>query len=162
MRVLLWVVGLFALAVGITVAARYSAGYVLLVLPTHRVELSVNLAVVLLLARGSAVFYLLCAHRDAGAGHAGTRSRVPAQPGAATRAPGGLQEALQAPTSRGATAAPSAPRRQAVGAGRVRRPGAHRALAARARTSCASFQARDDYLQQMEKRAPQDGYLRRP
>ena len=54
MRALLWIVGLFALAVGLTVAARYSPGYVLLVLPTHRVELSVNLAVVLLLlARSS-------------------------------------------------------------------------------------------------------------
>ena len=58
MRALLWVVGLFALAVGITVAARYNAGYVLVVLPTQRIELSVNLAVILVLA-ASLVFYLL-------------------------------------------------------------------------------------------------------
>ena len=58
MRALLWIVGLFALAVALTVAARYSPGYVLLVLPSHRVEVSLNLAVVLLLL-GFVVAYVL-------------------------------------------------------------------------------------------------------
>ena len=49
MRLLIWVVGLFALAVVVTVAARYNGGYVLLVLAGYRIELSVNLAVALLL-----------------------------------------------------------------------------------------------------------------
>src|SRR5215470_11006575 len=48
MRAVVWIVALFAVAVALTLAARYSPGYVLLVLPSHRVELSLNLAVVLL------------------------------------------------------------------------------------------------------------------
>jgi len=58
MRALLWIVGLFALAVMLTVAARYSPGYVLVVLPSHRVEVSLNLAAVLLLA-GFVVAYVV-------------------------------------------------------------------------------------------------------
>ena len=49
MRLLIWVIALFALAVGLTVAARYNTGYVLFALPGYRVELSVNLAAILLL-----------------------------------------------------------------------------------------------------------------
>ncbi len=50
MRALLWILGLFALAVGLVVAARYNNGYVLLVLPDWRAELSLNFAIVLALA----------------------------------------------------------------------------------------------------------------
>ena len=57
MRVLLWLLALAALAVGLTVASRYSSGYVLIVLPPYRAELSVNLLVLIVLA-GYAVFYL--------------------------------------------------------------------------------------------------------
>ncbi len=49
MRALLWVIGLFALAVGLVIAARYNSGYVLVVLPPWRAELSFNLAVILAL-----------------------------------------------------------------------------------------------------------------
>ena len=49
MRALLWVIGLFALAVGLVIAARYNSGYVLVVLPPWRAELSLNLAVILAL-----------------------------------------------------------------------------------------------------------------
>ena len=58
MRVLVWVIGLFALAVGLTVTAHYNGGYVLVVLPTHRIELSANLAIILLLI-AFAAFYAL-------------------------------------------------------------------------------------------------------
>ena len=47
MKLLLWLVTLFALAVGISLAAHYNQGYVLLVLPPYRAEISLNLAVVL-------------------------------------------------------------------------------------------------------------------
>ncbi|MEW5887660.1 MAG: heme biosynthesis HemY N-terminal domain-containing protein [Pseudomonadota bacterium] len=50
MRVLIWLLALFALAVGLSLAAGYNEGYVLLVLPPYRVELSLNFFVVLLLA----------------------------------------------------------------------------------------------------------------
>ncbi len=49
MRTLFWVLGLFALAVGLVIAARYNNGYVLVVLPPWRAELSLNLAIVLAL-----------------------------------------------------------------------------------------------------------------
>ena len=48
MKALLWIIGLFALAVALPVAARYFPGYVLLVLPSHRVELSLSFAAILL------------------------------------------------------------------------------------------------------------------
>ena len=49
MKAFFWVLGLFALAVGLVVAARYNSGYVLIVLSQHRIEVSVNFAVALLL-----------------------------------------------------------------------------------------------------------------
>src|SRR5262245_39979555 len=47
MRVLLWIVGLAAVAVALVLAARYNQGYVLVVLPPWRVELSLNFALLL-------------------------------------------------------------------------------------------------------------------
>ncbi|HNI80398.1 MAG TPA: heme biosynthesis HemY N-terminal domain-containing protein [Rhodocyclaceae bacterium] len=49
MRALLWVLGLFALAAGLAIAGRYNEGYALLVLPPYRVQISLNLLLVLLL-----------------------------------------------------------------------------------------------------------------
>ncbi len=54
MRGLLWVVTLFALAVGVSLAAHFNDGYALLVLPPYRVELSFNFLVIL----GFAAFLL--------------------------------------------------------------------------------------------------------
>jgi HemY protein len=50
MKILLWVVALFALATGLVVAARYNEGYVLVVLPPYRVEIALSLLLVLLVA----------------------------------------------------------------------------------------------------------------
>ena len=47
MRTLLWLLTLAALAVGLSLAARYNDGYVLLVLAPWRVELSLNLLILL-------------------------------------------------------------------------------------------------------------------
>lgn len=47
MRWLIWILVLCAAATGLTLLARLNAGYVLLVLPAHRVELSLNLALLL-------------------------------------------------------------------------------------------------------------------
>lgn len=49
MRGLFWVILLAALAVGISLAARYNAGYVLVVVHPYRVELSLNLMLAILL-----------------------------------------------------------------------------------------------------------------
>lgn len=47
MRILLWLLALFALAVGVSLAFGYNEGYVLIVLPPWRVELSLNFFIVL-------------------------------------------------------------------------------------------------------------------
>jgi HemY protein len=46
-RGLLWLLTLFALAVGVSLAARFNDGYVLLVFPPYRAEISLNLAMLL-------------------------------------------------------------------------------------------------------------------
>jgi len=58
MRALLWLLTLAALAVGLALAARYNDGYVLLVLAPWRVELSLNL-LILLQVFGFFLLYLL-------------------------------------------------------------------------------------------------------
>lgn len=47
MKALLWFLALFAVAVGVSLGARYNEGYVLLVVPPYRVELSLNMAILL-------------------------------------------------------------------------------------------------------------------
>jgi HemY protein len=47
---LLWLLALFALAVGIALAARFNEGYLLLVLPPYRAEVSLNLAIFLVVS----------------------------------------------------------------------------------------------------------------
>lgn len=58
MRGLLWLLTLAALAVGLSLAARYNDGYVLFVLPPWRMELSLNLLLILL-GGGFLFVYLL-------------------------------------------------------------------------------------------------------
>lgn len=48
MKSLLWVIVLFSLAAGIALVANFNDGYVLLVVPPYRVELSLTLALLLL------------------------------------------------------------------------------------------------------------------
>ena len=50
MKALTWIVVIVLLAVGLTLAARWNSGYVLLVLPGYRVELSLNLLIVIAVA----------------------------------------------------------------------------------------------------------------
>ncbi|MDR1709587.1 MAG: hypothetical protein LBS70_07705 [Candidatus Accumulibacter sp.] len=47
MKALFWVLALFALAVGVSLGLRYNEGYVLIVLPATRVEVSLNFAILL-------------------------------------------------------------------------------------------------------------------
>ncbi len=49
-RTLFWIIVLFAMAAGLVVAAHYNTGYVLLVVPPYRVELSLNLLLIVLFA----------------------------------------------------------------------------------------------------------------
>ncbi len=58
MRALLWLIGLFALAAGLAVAGRYNEGYALLVWPPYRIQISLNL-LILLLVGGFVAAYAL-------------------------------------------------------------------------------------------------------
>ena len=58
MKTLFWVIALCALAVGLVVAARYNDGYALIVLPPYRIEIALNLLLVLL-AIGFVMVYSL-------------------------------------------------------------------------------------------------------
>lgn len=59
MRRLLWLLALCALAVGISLAARFNEGYLLLVLPPYRAEISLNLALVLVVVLFALLYALL-------------------------------------------------------------------------------------------------------
>ena len=59
MKALIWIVGIVALAVAVTLAARYNDGYLLLVLPPWRVEFSLNMLIVLLVGGFAAVYGLM-------------------------------------------------------------------------------------------------------
>lgn len=59
MRGLLWLLTLFALAVGISLAARFNDGYLLLVFPPWRAEISLNLAIVLVAGTFVVLYTLL-------------------------------------------------------------------------------------------------------
>jgi len=54
----MWVLAMFALAVGLSLAAHLNDGYVILVFPPYRAELSLNLAILLGIA-GFVLGYLL-------------------------------------------------------------------------------------------------------
>jgi HemY protein len=43
MKVVLWIVGLFALAVGLSLFAQINTGYAIVFVPPYRVELSLNM-----------------------------------------------------------------------------------------------------------------------
>lgn len=47
MRGLLWLLALAATAVGISLAARYNDGYLLLIVPPYRIEIALSLAILL-------------------------------------------------------------------------------------------------------------------
>lgn len=59
MRGLLWVIALAAAAVGLVLAARYNNGYVLVMLPPWRIELSLNMAILLAIGTVVAAYFAM-------------------------------------------------------------------------------------------------------
>ncbi len=59
MRALLWLIGLFALAVGLAALARFNEGIVLITLPPWQIDLSFNFFILLLLGGGAAIYFLM-------------------------------------------------------------------------------------------------------
>ncbi|MCU0946500.1 MAG: hypothetical protein MUF65_14200, partial [Rubritepida sp.] len=154
-RWLIWVVGLFALAVALTVAARYNTGLVLLALPSHRIELSVNLAVILLLL-AMAAFYLVVRTASAALAMPG-RARMFRERQEQARARASLLDGLKA-YFEGRFGRAERAARAAAAQGEA--PGLALAVAARSAHELRSFQARDEYLKRMETESPQEEYLR--
>ncbi|HEX5125536.1 MAG TPA: heme biosynthesis HemY N-terminal domain-containing protein [Rhodocyclaceae bacterium] len=58
MRTLLWLLGLFAVAVGVVIFARDNSAYALFVWPPYRIQISMNLLILLMLAAFVAVYAL--------------------------------------------------------------------------------------------------------
>ena len=54
-----WLLALFAIAVAVTLAARYNNGYVLVVAQPYRIELSLNLLIVLLVVAFFVAYFLM-------------------------------------------------------------------------------------------------------
>jgi HemY protein len=155
LRPLTWIVGLFALAVVVTVAARNSAGYVVLTVPSHRVELSVNLAVLLLLA-AFGLLYLVTRTVILATGMPG-RAREYRRSQERLRARRMSEAALRAYLE-GRYGRADRAARQAAELNDW--PALNLALAARSAHELRNYAARDAYLEQMETRAPQESYLR--
>src|SRR5262245_50925079 len=59
MKALAWIIVLFAVAVGVTLFARYNTGYVLLVIPPWRIEFSLNVLLVALAVAFVAAYAIL-------------------------------------------------------------------------------------------------------
>lgn len=57
MRILIWIIGLFALAVGLTLFAQVNTGYALLFMPPWRVELSLNVFIILLVVLVALLYF---------------------------------------------------------------------------------------------------------
>jgi HemY protein len=64
MRLFLWLLALMAAAIGVAVTARFNPGNVVLFYPPHRIDLSLNLFVVLMLALFAFLYLLLGALRS--------------------------------------------------------------------------------------------------
>jgi len=155
LRPLIWVIGLFALAVALTVAARYSMGFVLLVLPTHRIELSITLAAILLLLAFLAL-YLLARALHVALGMPG-RARAYRASQERTRARRLFEDGLRA-FLEGRFGRARRGSRDAAQLGEW--PGLSLALAARSAHELRDYSGRDACLEQMEALAPQEVYLR--
>ncbi|MDN5850989.1 MAG: hypothetical protein L0H63_15365, partial [Nitrococcus sp.] len=59
MKGAVWLLVLFAVAVAVTLAAKYNSGYVLVVAHPYRIELSLNLLAVLLVVAFFLVYFVV-------------------------------------------------------------------------------------------------------
>ena len=146
---------MFALAVAVALALRFNTGYALLVWPPYRVELSLNLLILLLIA-GFAVSYLLLRFVF-GAIELPAQVRAFRERRRRKNARATLLEALRAffegrygRAEKAAANAMESGESPALGA----------VLAARAAHELRHYDERDGYLERAEKLAPDDAALR--
>jgi HemY protein len=155
MRWVFWILGLFACAVAFALALRFNTGYALLVWPPYRVELSLNL-VLLLLAAGFAVVYVLLRFTF---GAIGLPAKVREfrerrrRENARTTMLVALQAFLEGRYGRAEKAAANA-----MESGETPALGA--VLAAHAAHELRHYEQRDSYLARAEQLAPEAGAMR--
>ena len=155
MRWVFWIFGLFACAVAFALALRFNTGYALLVWPPYRIELSLNLALLLLVA-GFAVVYLLLRFTF---GAIGLPAKVREfrerrrRENARSMMLAALQAFFEGRYGRAEKAAANA-----IESGESPALGA--VLAAHAAHELRHYEQRDSYLARAEKLAPDDGAMR--
>lgn len=155
MKSLFWVLGLFGAAVGLVLAARYNTGYVLVVFPQHRLELSINLAALVILAVLVVGYFVLRAVFLA----VGMPAEVRRYQERRQREVGrqafmeGLKAYFEGRYGRAERAAA-----KAFAAGEA--PALSAVIAARAAHEIRAFEARDRHLAAAETCPPDDDYLR--
>ena len=155
MKTLFWVIAIFALAVGLVVAARYNEGYVLVVLPPYRIEIALNLLLVLL-AAGFVILYSVL-RIVTGAVYIPARVRQYRLARRREKAQSSLLAALEAYfEGRYAKAEQAAAESMALG-DNARLSGV---VAARAAHELRAYDRRDTYLEQSSHGAPEDNALR--
>ena len=155
MKALVWTIVILAVAVGLVLAARYNNGYVLVVLPPYRVEVALNL---LLIVLGFAFVLLYSVSRLVTAAvQMPARVRDYRAERRREQARLSLLQSLEAYfEGRYATAEQAAQRAMAGGEhGRLAS-----AIAARAAHGMRAFDRRDTYLAKMAAEAPEGDVLR--
>ncbi|MGZ5116164.1 MAG: heme biosynthesis HemY N-terminal domain-containing protein [Burkholderiales bacterium] len=155
MKALLWTIAIFALAVGLVVAARYNDGYVLVVLPPYRVEIALNL--LLLLLAGAFVLFYSLVRLVTTAVQMPARVREYRLARRRETAQSTLLAALQAYfEGRYAKAEQSASQSSELGAG----DRLSLVLAARAAHELRAYERRDAYIERIAQDAAEDDALR--
>lgn len=155
MKALFWIIALFALAVGLTLLARYNSGHLLIVFPPYRIELSLNLAVVLAIV-GFFVLYSVL-RLVSGTVRLPARVRQFRLQRRRDKARGATLAGMRAFfEGRYAKAEKSAASAMKLGEA----PGLNAIVAARSAHEMRVYNKRDDYIAQAETRAPDDSDLR--
>jgi len=154
-KTLFWAIALCALAVGLVVAARYNEGYALIVLPPYRVEVALNLLLVLL-AGGFVLLYSLV-RLVSGAVQMPARVRRYRVARRHDKAQSSLIAALEA-YFEGRYAKAEQAALQSIELGEHKRIAA--VLAARAAHELRAYERRDEHLARALEDAPEDDPLR--
>ncbi|HYH41557.1 MAG TPA: heme biosynthesis HemY N-terminal domain-containing protein, partial [Burkholderiales bacterium] len=155
MKTLFWVIALFALAVGLVIAARYNEGYALIVLPPYRVEIALNL--LLLVLAGSFVVLYSVVRLVSGAVQMPSRVRQYRLARRHEKAQTSLIAALEA-YFEGRYAKAEQAALQSIELGEHARLSA--VLAARAAHELRAYDRRDRHLERAMRGAPEDDPLR--
>jgi len=155
MKVLIWVVALFALAAGLVVAARYTEGYVLVVLPPYRVEIALSLLLILFV--GAFIVLYSAVRLVSGAVQVPAKVRQYRLARRRDKAQETLLSALESFFEGRYTRAEQAAQRS-LALGEHKRLSA--VIAARAAHELRAFDRRDGYLRELADGAPEGDTLR--